>query len=105
MKIIKAYIRHFCHLFIKDSNLCTVFEVERFKENKWITEIFFMRNDIRDADIENDWRWCEVKGKRKQAKVLGIYRAKFPIKFPMLFINGLVINKDDYYMSNSNKEY
>jgi len=44
--------------------------------------------------LENDWRFSEVKDKRKLAIFLGtVNNLIFPIKFPLKLNNGLIINE------------
>ena len=65
-------------------------------KSEWIRELNFQYGDLRkqDIDYETDWRFCEVKDKRKQVEVVGITRTKFPIKYPLWLTNGKVIKNN-----------
>ena len=48
------------------------FENSRLVEGKWVTESVFYFGDLEGSDFKNDWRFKEVKGKRKQAIFKGL---------------------------------
>jgi hypothetical protein len=64
-------------------------------QSQWTTELHFYVGDLRNKDInwETDWRFCEVKGERKQGKMIGVYEGIFPIKYPLRLTNGITIEK------------
>lgn len=38
----------------------------------WITERVYYRGDLSNVNCEDDWRFTEIKGKRKLAKFIGL---------------------------------
>jgi hypothetical protein len=74
------------------------------EEYKWVKELRFYMRDISNEDLKNDWRFCEVKDKRKQAKFLGTVETEFPIKFPLTLYNGKILEKENYYHKRSTEE-
>lgn len=73
--------------------LYTVFEYEKYdgKLKRWIKDHSFYMGDVW-LDV-NDWRFSEVKGRRTEAKLLGCANVEFPVQYPLILINGLVIEK------------
>lgn len=78
----------------------TVFECNYLHEKyrKFVKEIFFYRGNIIPSDT--DWRFKEVKDKRKRLIRLGTATCNFPIEYPLILDNGFVINKNDYFKEN-----
>lgn len=73
----------------------SVFKCERFNEEKkrWFKEYSFYWGDCKHIFEKDDWRFCEVKGKRKLAEYMGKGWFKFPIKFPAKLDNGIILNE------------
>ena len=67
---------------------------------QWVKELNFYMGDLSNEDFENDYRFKEVKDKRKQLKFLGLVETQFPVKFPLKLINGIII-EDIYYHKNN----
>lgn len=68
-----------------------------FDNHVWITGLNFMvgnQDYYEKVDFENDWRFCEVKNKRKKSILIGdceLSDSDFPIKFPLTLKNGLIV--------------
>jgi hypothetical protein len=82
----------------------TVFENEKYVYNKksatgrWVNELVFYVGDLTDVDLKSDWRFKEVKDKRKQLKLLGTKEnLVLPIVYPLVLDDGRVIN-DEYHL-------
>jgi len=74
-------------------DLYSVFEDTHKKGNKWISEYHFYKGDLSNVDLENDWRFKEIKDKRKQSKFLGTVNTDFPINYPLHLNNGAILEK------------
>lgn len=61
---------------------------------QWITEFNFYMGDLSNVDTSNDWRFKEIKNKRKMSKFLGVVETTFPIQYPLTLNNGIIISKD-----------
>lgn len=98
-----AFTRHCLQAFISSSNHWSVvaseYKIEKDNKSQWVTELNFYMGDLqtKDIDWETDWRFCEVKNRRKQAKMLGVCKTVFPIKYPLWLTNGTIIEAEDYY--------
>lgn len=96
----KPYQTGFFHLQTGNLDNWTVIEREYLTEKdgkmQWVTELNFYLGDLqsKEIDLKVDWRFCEVKDKRKQAIILGVCKTSFPIKYPLLLTNGTVIRND-----------
>lgn len=80
-----------------DNNQYSIFlnekRVDRNNTLTWVKELMFYCGDLTDLN-ENDWRICEVPGKRKKVKFLGLSEnLNFPIEYPIKLTNGLTIEK------------
>lgn len=79
----------------------TVFKVKKKDPDtkQWVAELFFMMGGVKEFekfDFETDWRFCPVKDKREKAALLGdvdLEPADWPIKFPLVLKNGLVLGE------------
>jgi len=73
----------------------TVFLVENYNgDNRgWTKEHSFYMGDCSDWNLETDWRTKEVDGSRKQLILLGIAEVTFPVKYPIITIDGKEIKK------------
>jgi hypothetical protein len=69
------------------------YKTEKDGKLLWTKEYCFYNGNLQTQNIDwnSDWRFCEVKDKRKQAKILGVCKTKFPIKYPLYLTNGIVI--------------
>jgi len=56
----------------------TLFEIEYWEEKdgimQWVVHNNMYWGDISHIDIEKDWRTCDVKNKRRNAKILEIIK-------------------------------
>ena len=54
----------------------TIIEIEYWEEKdgimQWVLHQNYYWGDISNIDIETDWRTSDVKGKRRNAKILGL---------------------------------
>lgn len=65
------------------------------KEKHWMPELTFYMGDWSTADFKNDWRFKEVKDKRKELVFMGLCEnPEFPIKYPLQLLNGKVIDSE-----------
>lgn len=79
----------------------TVFRVKIFddKNKLWKFELHFYngyQQEFLKVNIENDWRFKELKGKREKAILVGCINLSeddFPIKYPLILKNGVIIEK------------
>ena len=69
-----------------------------------LTPLYFLQGDengFNEIDLKTDWRFCEVKGKRKEAVLIGdveLNESDFPITFPLVLRNGLIVlNKEGHF--------
>ena len=69
-------------------------------EECWTRELNFYKGELQTKKIDwaSDWRFCEVKDKRKQIYVLGVCKTTFPVKYPLLLANGNIIKEGDCYL-------
>jgi len=74
-------------------DLYSVFKDTHKQGKKWITQYIFYMNDLSDVDLETDWRFKEVKNKRKLAEFLGTVNTDFPIEYPLHLNNGIILEK------------
>ena len=74
-------------------------KIGKDNNSQWVTELNFYMGDLQTKNIDwkTDWRFCEVKDKRKQVKMLGVCKTTFPIKYPLWITNGIIIEAGDYY--------
>ena len=71
----------------------TIFLVEHNENGKWVKRHGFYVVDINDCDLKTDYRFCEVKDKRKEAIVLGtVSEISFPVAYPITLDSGLILN-------------
>lgn len=56
----------------------TIFEIEYWEEKdgimQWVPHINIYHGDLSYIEIEKDWRTCDVKNKRRNAKILEIIK-------------------------------
>ena len=56
----------------------TIFEIEYWEEKdgimQWVVHNNMYWGDLSHIDIEKDWRTCDVKNKRRNAKILEIIK-------------------------------
>lgn len=80
---------------MQKNNIWTAFKVVKYKEKKkeWIDEYFFIYGDITNNFDVKDWRFCEVKNKRKQVTLLGKGIVNFPVVFPLVLDNKVVLEE------------
>ena len=56
----------------------TLFEIEYWEEKdgvmQWVSHINIYHGDLSYIEIEKDWRTCDVKNKRRNAKILEIIK-------------------------------
>lgn len=73
-------------------------KIDNDGNSQWITVLNFYNGDLSNKNIDwvNDWRFCEIKKKRKQVKLLGVCKAIFPIKFPLSLTNNIVIESENF---------
>jgi len=69
------------------------------KNYQWVKELNFYVGDLSNEDFKNDYRFKEVKDKRKQIKFLGLVETQFPVKYPLKLTNGTIL-EDIYYHKN-----
>jgi hypothetical protein len=86
--------------------LYSVFESE-FKtkiddKSQWVKDLQFYMGDLSKDLIhyETDWRFKEVLGKRKQVKFLGTVDVEFPVVFPLVLNNGVILEDIYYHRKN-----
>lgn len=102
-----GFVRHWLQVFTNDSDLWSVI-VSEYKTGSdyrsyWKRVLKFYKGDLQKKDINwvTDWRFCEVRDKRKQAKMIGTCRTTFPIKYPLRLTNGTIVELGDFY-TNTN---
>ena len=67
----------------------SIFLNEHFKtenpnsKKMWVKSYTFYHLDVKTIDIGKDWRFKEVKNKRKESIYLGECEVRFPIKYPI----------------------
>lgn len=69
-----------------------IYKASYFKDGKWIEQFNFYLDAYIFSD--DDWRICEVKGKRTKSELLGtisLSNEDFPIKFPLVLDNGYTL--------------
>ena len=85
--------------------LYTIFEVSYFAmqllEKVWVTELRFYQNDISNTDLKTHQDFKCIKGERNEAILLGTASLTFPITYPLILDNGIIIQSDDYYKYHS----
>lgn len=89
----------------------TVFRVEKRDPDtkKWVVELFFMMGEAKSfqaIDFNTDWRFCEVKDKRKNTLLFGdvdLEDGDWPIRFPLKLKNGLILENGESKIEESNK--
>ena len=65
---------------------------------QWVKKLNFYYGDLSEENLTNDWRFKEVPERRKQVKFLGTVETEFPVKFPLILNNGLVLeDTKDYH--------
>lgn len=73
----------------------TVFEneflIEINSEKVWKSEHIFYMGDLTLTETKSDSRFKEVKGKRREMKILGVARMVYPVKYPVLLTNGRLL--------------
>lgn len=100
---IMAFTRHCLQSFVSGSNSWSVVvnecKIEKDNKLQWVIGLNFYIGDLQTKNIDwkTDWRFCEVKDKRKQAKMLGLCKTTFPIKYPLWLTNWIIIEEEDYY--------
>jgi len=70
---------------------------------QWVKELNFYIGDLTNEDFKNDYRFKEVKDKRKQVKFLGTVETEFPLKFPLKLNNGIIL-ENVYNIKNYSDE-
>ena len=77
------------------NEIWSAFKVEKFDvaNKQWYEELFFYMGDCTNIYNKNDWRFCEIKDKRKFAIYIGKGIIDFPIKFPITLDIGIVLEK------------
>lgn len=46
-------------------------------KKEWVKENVYYHGDLSNIDLTRDWRFCEVKDKRKQLKFIGLVYDKW----------------------------
>jgi len=98
------------------NNKWTVFEVEHLyfigkdtdgkSINKWKKQIVFYFGYLTNVEILSDWRFCEVKEKRKQAICKGIKtNPEFPIVYPLILDDGSILDGYECIKYDDEKEF
>lgn len=70
-----------------------IYKASYFKDGKWIEEFNFYIDDNTNWHDE-DWRICEVKGRRTKSELMGtigLSNEDFPIKYPLILDNGYTL--------------
>ena len=75
----------------------SVFLTEHFIEKEkvffWQKSYAFYLGDLSNIKFSDDWRFKQVKDKRKESVFLGFGNINFPVLFPIILENGFVLNK------------
>ena len=78
--------------------MISIVEIEHYKYNKqnkigiWIKSLQIYYVDLSAIDFISDDRFCKIKNKRSQGKLLGLLNEiNFPIVFPLVLNNGFTI--------------
>lgn len=71
------------------------------QQSQWVTSLNFYKGDLSCVDLETDWRFKEVKNKRSQSVFLGVCETSFPVQYPLLLLNGTIIEAGDYYSTDN----
>lgn len=70
-----------------ENDLHSVFLTEHLvKKDKikiWVKSHSFYLGNLSKTKLNDDWRFKEVKGKRKEAIFLGLVHTDFPVKYPL----------------------
>jgi hypothetical protein len=62
----------------------SVFSIEVKEQLTWTTHTRLFMGDLSNIDLTTDWRFCDVKGKRRNCIFLGfIDNPEFPLKEPI----------------------
>lgn len=65
----------------------SVFSRDILIEKELINKITLYKGDLSDINLEVDWRFSTVKGKRENVKFIGLIADPvFPLTFPLKYI-------------------